>query len=53
MERRPFKERYYAIIGSTALAFCVLRLIRHDYDIAIVLAVVAAVLFGAAVLDRS
>ena len=53
MDRRPFKKRYYAIIGSIALVFYVLRIMSDDYDIAAALAVVAAALFGAAALDRS
>jgi hypothetical protein len=53
LDRRPFRERYYAIIGSVALVFCVLRLMREDYGIAAALAIVAAALFIAAAVDRT
>jgi hypothetical protein len=53
MEGRRFSERYYAIIGAITLILCIMRAARGDYDVAAVLGVVAAVLFIAAVLDRS
>jgi hypothetical protein len=53
VEQRPFRERYYAIIGSFALAFAVLRALGNDYTVAAVLAVVGIVMLGAAAFDRS
>ncbi len=44
MEPKPFRQRYFAIIGFAAAGFCVFRVLRGDYDIAIALGVdVAAV----------
>ena len=53
MEQRPYRERYYAVIGAMALAFGVLRALREDWAVAAVLVVVAAVLFLAAAFDRA
>ena len=52
MQQRPYRERYYAIIGGLALAFAVLRALREDWTVAAVLAVVAAVMFVVAAFDR-
>ena len=51
MEPRPFRQRYFALIGFAAAGFSVFRVLRGDYEIAIALAVVAAVLFAAAARD--
>jgi hypothetical protein len=53
MEPRPFRQRYFAIIGFAAAAFCVFRILRGDYEIAAALGVVAGVLFVAAARDVS
>ena len=51
MEPRPFRQRYFAIIGFAAAAFAVLRVLRGDYDVAAALGIVAVVLFIAASRD--
>ena len=53
MEPKPFRQRYFAIIGFAAAGFCVFRILRGDYAIAIALGVVALVLFAAAARDVS
>ena len=53
MEPRPFRQRYFALIGFAAVGFCVFRVVRGDYEIAVALAIIAAVLFVAAARDVS
>lgn len=53
MEPRPFRQRYYAIIGFAAAGFCAFRVFSGDYGIAAALGIVAAVLFIAAARDPS
>ena len=52
MQRRPLKEGYYSILGTVTLVLAALRAFREDWAIAAVLAVVAAVMFAAAALER-
>jgi hypothetical protein len=53
MDKRPFRQRYYAVIGFAALGFCAYRVVQEDYGIAIALGIVGAVLLTAAAFDRS
>jgi hypothetical protein len=52
MDERPFRERYYAILGVLALSFAVFRLAQQDWAVGITLAVVAVVLLTVARWDR-
>jgi hypothetical protein len=51
MEPKPFRQRYFAIIGFAAAGFAAFRVLRGDIEVAVALGVVAAVLLVAAARD--
>ena len=52
MSQRPLKEGYYGILVTVTLVPALMRAFREDWTIAVVLGVVAAVMFAAAALER-